>query len=92
MEMHSFHVGDDTHGDVTTEPFDDVTTSAAAETLRREICKRRGPRTSIKTRQLEVLRSAFDVTPKPARQVREQLAMQTGLSMRVIQVSLNLPA
>ena len=48
--------------------------------------RRRGPRTTIKTRQLEALRSTFASTPKPARHVREQLARQTGLNMRVIQV------
>ena len=48
--------------------------------------KRRGPRTTIKAKQLEVLRSVFSQNPKPTRAVREQLAADTGLSMRVIQV------
>ena len=50
--------------------------------------KRRGPRTTIKAKQLEVLKTAFSQTPKPTRHIREQLAKETGLSMRVIQVSL----
>ena len=50
--------------------------------------KRRGPKTTIKAAQLEVLRSAFGLTPKPTRQIREQLSKETGLSMRVIQVRL----
>uniref|UniRef100_A0A0N5A5E8 Homeobox domain-containing protein n=1 Tax=Parastrongyloides trichosuri TaxID=131310 RepID=A0A0N5A5E8_PARTI len=50
------------------------------------ISKRRGPRTTIKSRQLEILKSAFNATPKPTRHIREQLAQETGLSMRVIQV------
>lgn len=48
--------------------------------------KRRGPRTTIKAKQLEVLKAAFNATPKPTRHIREQLASETGLNMRVIQV------
>lgn len=49
--------------------------------------KRRGPRTTIKPKQLETLRKAFEEAPKPSRHIRESLAAQTGLNMRVIQVS-----
>ena len=49
--------------------------------------KRRGPRTTIKAKQLEVLKASFNATPKPTRHIREQLAQETGLNMRVIQVS-----
>jgi hypothetical protein len=52
--------------------------------------KRRGPRTTIKANQLEALTTAFNQTPKPTRHLREQLAKETGLSMRVIQVVLHL--
>ena len=52
--------------------------------------KRRGPRTTIKAKQLEVLKTAFSQTPKPTRHIREQLAKETGLPMRVIQVILSL--
>ena len=48
--------------------------------------KRRGPRTTIKAKQLEVLKTCFDANPKPTRLMREQLAKETGLPMRVIQV------
>ncbi|XP_014280284.3 LIM/homeobox protein Lhx5 [Halyomorpha halys] len=48
--------------------------------------KRRGPRTTIKAKQLEILKTAFAQTPKPTRHIREQLAKETGLPMRVIQV------
>ena len=48
--------------------------------------KRRGPRTTIKAKQLETLKAAFAATPKPTRHIREQLARETGLTMRVIQV------
>lgn len=49
--------------------------------------KRRGPRTTIKPKQLETLKKSFETTPKPSRHIREDLAAQTGLNMRVIQVS-----
>lgn len=48
--------------------------------------KRRGPRTTIKAKQLEMLRNVFNPNPKPTRAIREQLAKDTGLPMRVIQV------
>lgn len=48
--------------------------------------KRRGPRTTIKAKQLEALRATFSATPKPSRNIREKLAQETGLNMRVIQV------
>ncbi|KFP03744.1 LIM/homeobox protein Lhx5, partial [Calypte anna] len=49
--------------------------------------KRRGPRTTIKAKQLETLKAAFAATPKPTRHIREQLAQETGLNMRVIQAA-----
>jgi hypothetical protein len=48
--------------------------------------KKRGPRTTIKAKQLEMLKSAFAATPKPTRHIREVLAQETALNMRVIQV------
>ena len=51
--------------------------------------KKRGPRTTIKAKQLEMLNSAFAATPKPTRHIREQLAQETGLNMRVIQVTIS---
>jgi len=51
--------------------------------------KRRGPRTTIKAKQLDTLKAAFAATPKPTRHIREQLAKETGLNMRVIQVRNN---
>ncbi|EOB06423.1 LIM/homeobox protein Lhx1, partial [Anas platyrhynchos] len=53
--------------------------------------KRRGPRTTIKAKQLETLKAAFAATPKPTRHIREQLAQETGLNMRVIQPFLPSP-
>ncbi|KAF1758518.1 hypothetical protein GCK72_014976 [Caenorhabditis remanei] len=48
--------------------------------------KRRGPRTTIKQNQLDVLNEMFSNTPKPSKHARAKLALETGLSMRVIQV------
>lgn len=45
------------------------------------------PRTTITAKQLETLKSAYNNSPKPARHVREQLSSETGLDMRVVQVS-----
>ena len=53
--------------------------------------KKRGPRTTIKAKQLEMLKAAFSATPKPTRHIREQLASETGLNMRVIQVNNHIP-
>ncbi|XP_033104199.1 LIM/homeobox protein Lhx3-like [Anneissia japonica] len=44
------------------------------------------PRTTITAKQLETLKSAYTSSPKPPRHVREQLAQETGLDMRVVQV------
>ncbi|VDM92338.1 unnamed protein product [Litomosoides sigmodontis] len=48
--------------------------------------KRRGPRTTIKQYQLDVLNRMFTSTPKPSKHLRAKLALETGLTMRVIQV------
>jgi len=44
------------------------------------------PRTTISAKQLETLKQAYQSSPKPARHIREQLATDTGLDMRVVQV------
>ena len=70
-------------GDSSGTPRPDDGRAAAAGATG---AKRRGPRTTIKAKQLEMLKSAFSATPKPTRHIREQLAQETGLNMRVIQV------
>ncbi|GAA6111257.1 LIM/homeobox protein Lhx1b, partial [Tachysurus ichikawai] len=80
------------------EPQDDGKDSEAGHLSDKDTCsnendeqsagaKRRGPRTTIKAKQLETLKAAFAATPKPTRHIREQLAQETGLNMRVIQVT-----
>ncbi|KAF8381943.1 ceh-14 [Pristionchus pacificus] len=44
------------------------------------------PRTTISAKSLETLKQAYQTSSKPARHVREQLATETGLDMRVVQV------
>ena len=44
------------------------------------------PRTTISQKQLDVLRQVYITTPKPPRHLRESLAIDTGLDMRVVQV------
>ena len=44
--------------------------------------KRRGPRTTIKAKQLEILKTAFNQTPKPTRHIREE-----ALGRRCVQPS-----
>ncbi|TSL34521.1 LIM/homeobox protein Lhx1 [Bagarius yarrelli] len=79
------------------DPQDDGKDSEAGHLSDKDTCnnendeqstgaKRRGPRTTIKAKQLETLKAAFAATPKPTRHIREQLAQETGLNMRVIQV------
>uniref|UniRef100_A0A183BV54 Homeobox domain-containing protein n=1 Tax=Globodera pallida TaxID=36090 RepID=A0A183BV54_GLOPA len=48
--------------------------------------KRRGPRTTISQKQLDILNRMFDNFPKPSKHERAKLALDSGLSMRVIQV------
>lgn len=50
---------------------------------------RRGPkrpRTILNTQQRRAFKASFDVSPKPCRKVRENLARETGLSLRIVQV------
>ncbi|XP_071552882.1 LIM homeobox transcription factor 1-alpha-like isoform X1 [Panulirus ornatus] len=50
---------------------------------------RRGPkrpRTILTSAQRKQFMASFSVSPKPCRKVREQLAKETGLSVRVVQV------
>jgi hypothetical protein len=50
---------------------------------------RRGPkrpRTILTTSQRRAFKNSFDLSQKPCRKVREQLAKETGLSVRIVQV------
>ena len=43
-------------------------------------------RTSINARQLEILQATYEKETRPSRPMREEIASQTGLSAKVIQV------
>uniref|UniRef100_A0A182MEK0 LIM homeobox transcription factor n=1 Tax=Anopheles culicifacies TaxID=139723 RepID=A0A182MEK0_9DIPT len=50
---------------------------------------RRGPkrpRTILTTQQRRAFKASFDISPKPCRKIREGLAKDTGLSIRIVQV------
>merc|ERR1712154_585295 len=50
---------------------------------------RRGPkrpRTILTAMQRRQFKASFEISPKPCRKVREALAKETGLSVRVVQV------
>lgn len=50
---------------------------------------RRGPkrpRTILTTQQRRAFKASFEVSPKPCRKIREGLAKDTGLSIRIVQV------
>ncbi|XP_055377067.1 LIM homeobox transcription factor 1-beta [Condylostylus longicornis] len=50
---------------------------------------RRGPkrpRTILNTQQRRAFKASFEISPKPCRKVRENLAKDTGLSLRIVQV------
>lgn len=54
---------------------------------------RRGPkrpRTILTTQQRRAFKASFEVSPKPCRKVRETLAKETGLSVRIVQVGYSL--
>ncbi len=53
---------------------------------------RRGPkrpRTILTTQQRRTFKASFDLSPKPCRKIREGLAKETGLSIRIVQVTPN---
>ncbi|XP_076873493.1 LIM homeobox transcription factor 1-alpha [Brachyhypopomus gauderio] len=51
-----------------------------------EVRRPKRPRTILSTQQRRAFRASFDVSSKPCRKVRETLAAETGLSVRVVQV------
>ncbi|CEF69321.1 Homeobox domain and Zinc finger, LIM-type domain and Homeodomain-like-containing protein [Strongyloides ratti] len=67
-------------------PFEMYTYGEMCSDDSNNLLKRRGPRTTIKQSQLDVLNKIFLTTPKPSKHARAKLSLETGLSMRVIQV------
>ncbi|XP_037803050.1 early nodulin-like protein 2 [Penaeus monodon] len=77
----SFHDSDVSDAEGSTEPKDQGGSGDPKLTDDDKAGnKRRGPRTTIKAKQLEILKNAFASTPKPTRHIREQLAKETGVA------------
>ncbi|KAG7514177.1 LIM homeobox transcription factor 1-alpha-like [Solea senegalensis] len=51
-----------------------------------EIKRPKRPRTILTTQQRRTFKASFEVSSKPCRKIRETLAAETGLSVRVVQV------
>ncbi|XP_075884698.1 LIM homeobox transcription factor 1-beta.1-like [Nelusetta ayraudi] len=49
-------------------------------------CRLKRPRTILTSQQRRAFKASFDVSSKPCRKVRDTLAAETGLSVRVVQV------
>uniref|UniRef100_A0A8C4S0M2 LIM homeobox transcription factor 1-alpha n=1 Tax=Erpetoichthys calabaricus TaxID=27687 RepID=A0A8C4S0M2_ERPCA len=52
----------------------------------RDIKRPKRPRTILTTQQRRAFKASFEISSKPCRKVRETLAAETGLSVRVVQV------
>nr|XP_033815694.1 LIM homeobox transcription factor 1-alpha [Geotrypetes seraphini] len=52
----------------------------------KDIKRPKRPRTILTTQQRRAFKASFEVSSKPCRKVRETLAAETGLSVRVVQV------
>ncbi|XP_063236448.1 LIM homeobox transcription factor 1-alpha-like [Bacillus rossius redtenbacheri] len=64
-------------------PCDELVPAARAQDGRRGPKR---PRTILTTQQRRAFKASFEVSPKPCRKVREALAKETGLSVRIVQV------
>ncbi|XP_054276109.1 LIM homeobox transcription factor 1-beta-like [Macrosteles quadrilineatus] len=64
-------------------PCDELMPSARSQDGRRGPKR---PRTILTTQQRRAFKASFEVSPKPCRKVREGLAKDTGLSVRIVQV------
>ena len=70
--------------DLDMVEVEDTNTASADNNTDKAI--KRGPRTIIKAEQLEMLMAAFIANPKPTKRLRDNVAVETGLPMRVVQV------
>lgn len=64
-------------------PCEDLITSSKSHDGRRGPKR---PRTILTTQQRRAFKASFEISPKPCRKVREGLAKDTGLSVRIVQV------
>ncbi|XP_069121888.1 LIM/homeobox protein LMX-1.2-like isoform X2 [Argopecten irradians] len=64
--------------DDDSDSYEDMDTDNERHTKR--------PRTILTTSQRRKFKAAFEINPKPCRKIREQLAAEAGLTVRVVQV------
>ena len=57
-----------------------------SESMSQSDNKKGKTRTSINAKQLEILQATYEKETRPSRVMREEIAAQTGLSAKVIQV------
>ncbi|KAI6243735.1 LIM homeobox transcription factor 1-beta [Aphelenchoides fujianensis] len=74
--------------DLTYPPLMPLDVSAYYETHPTADSKKvpKRPRTILNAAQRKAFKIAYEKSPKPSRKIREQLAKETGLSVRVVQV------
>ncbi|XP_032424906.1 LIM homeobox transcription factor 1-beta-like isoform X1 [Xiphophorus hellerii] len=74
---------EDETSDVKSEKF--ITAEKRSDDSKDPLRPKR-PRTILTTQQRRAFKASFEVSSKPCRKVRETLAAETGLSVRVVQV------
>ncbi|KAM9796850.1 LIM homeobox transcription factor 1-alpha [Syngnathus typhle] len=75
--------------DVEEEVVEDNSTRVTSRRVRsneQESKRPKRPRTILTTQQRRLFKASFEVSSKPCRKVRETLAADTGLTVRVVQV------
>ncbi|XP_029684167.1 LIM homeobox transcription factor 1-alpha [Takifugu rubripes] len=86
----SSYTGDGDDEDEEEEKEEEEESAAAADrtarTAEQDSKRPKRPRTILTTQQRRTFKASFEVSSKPCRKVRETLAAETGLSVRVVQV------
>uniref|UniRef100_H2T269 LIM homeobox transcription factor 1, alpha n=1 Tax=Takifugu rubripes TaxID=31033 RepID=H2T269_TAKRU len=67
-------------------PTSSYTGTSCLPTAEQDSKRPKRPRTILTTQQRRTFKASFEVSSKPCRKVRETLAAETGLSVRVVQV------
>ncbi|CAG5861535.1 unnamed protein product [Menidia menidia] len=77
---------DDDDDEVEDDKSGRLTGKCGRADVERESKRPKRPRTILTTQQRRTFKASFEVSSKPCRKVRETLAAETGLSVRVVQV------
>ncbi|XP_063787581.1 LIM homeobox transcription factor 1-alpha-like isoform X1 [Pseudophryne corroboree] len=73
-------------GSVKSEDEDGSNLNGKGSDEAKELKRSKRPRTILTTQQRRAFKASFEVSSKPCRKVRETLAAETGLTVRVVQV------